>query len=64
MKIRFERDWTWQVVVGSVEGRPEAVREFHDIDLRQIKNENSPMVEWIEELKHYLGEEVESVSRA
>ncbi len=66
MRIRFERDETRLVTIGSVEGRPEAVREFFDT------NQAAPLThlptrlvdDWIAELKHYLGEEVENITIA
>ena len=61
MRILFQRDELQQVTIGSVEGRPEAVREFPDRDLRHLR---WVLLDWIKELKEYLGEEVESKNRA
>ena len=61
MKIRFQRDVSRCVTIGSVEGRPEAVREFPDNELRYLR---WVLMDWIEELKRYLGEEVESKNHA
>ncbi len=62
MRIRFERDEARLVTIGSVEGRPEAVREFPDIDAILTRLPTRLVDDWIEELKEYLGEEVESIT--
>ncbi len=51
------------MVIGSVEGRPEAVREFSDRELgvALIPEAPHPIKAWIAELIEYLGEDVESV---
>ena len=51
-------------VIGSVEGRPEARREFLNVDTTQAPAANDPLEAWIKELKEYLGEEVESITLA
>lgn len=63
MRLRFERDVRRFVVIGSVEGRPEAVREFSDRELgvALIPEAPHPIKAWIAELIEYLGEDVESV---
>jgi hypothetical protein len=58
MRLRFERDIARLVTIGSVEGRPEAVREFDD---RELWPSSYLIKAWIEELKEYLGEDVEQV---
>ncbi len=64
MRILFRRDPTRLVTVGSVEGRPEAVREFQDIDAILTRLPTQLVDTWIKELKEYLGEEVESITVA
>ncbi|KKM68360.1 hypothetical protein LCGC14_1461710 [marine sediment metagenome] len=60
MRILFRRDETRGVTIGTVEGRPEAMREFSDFDFWP----GSPIREWIIELHEYMGEEVESITVA
>ncbi len=62
MRIRFERDESQFVTIGSVEGRPEAVREFPDVEHPLTRLPTSLVDAWIKELKEYLGEEVESIT--
>ena len=64
MRILFQRDAKKMTVVGTVEGRPEAVREFLDIDTTKAPADNDPLQAWIKELKEYLDEEVESITLA
>ena len=62
MKIRFQRDEHRRVTIGSVEGRPEATREFWERDLASYAPyPNDPLEAWVQELIDYLGEEVEHI---